>query len=230
MFIRERTPLCLILYGVYLVFEGLSLRAASRALRPIVSRSHVAVWKWLQGLAPLEHLFRPSRVRCFLVDETMVKVHGEEGWVWAAYEPHQRRFLALWFSWTRSSMTAEAFLRRLVTRYGRHRVYTDGGTWYPEACEALGLEHRPLDPVYRNLVERAVQRLKDRTEAYDDHFPCRKERCRLTHVQNWLSLFSLHQQPEYLNLVSSTALIANSVQKLPHAPYLRCGSAIFALT
>jgi len=104
----------------------------------------------------LERLFLAKRVRCFLVDETMVKVRGVEGWVWVAYEPYQRRFLGLWFSWTRSSLTAEAFLRRLVTRYGRHRVYTDGATWYPEACETLGLEHRLLDPAYKSLVKGVI--------------------------------------------------------------------------
>jgi len=119
-------------------------------------QSHIAIWKWLQGLAPLERLFLAKRVRCFLVDETMVKVRGVEGWVWVAYEPYQRRFLGLWFSWTRSSLTAEAFLRRLVTRYGRHRVYTDGATWYPEACETLGLEHRLLDPAYKSLVKGVI--------------------------------------------------------------------------
>ena len=81
MFVRERTPLPIVLYGVYLVFEGLSLRAASRALKPLIDRSHVALWRWTQGLNPLERLFRPRRVRCFLVDETMVKVHGVEGGV-----------------------------------------------------------------------------------------------------------------------------------------------------
>jgi hypothetical protein len=24
-----------------------------------------------------------------------------------------------------------------VEKYGRHPVYTDGGTWYPEACNVL---------------------------------------------------------------------------------------------
>lgn len=201
MFVRERTPLAIILYGVYLVFEGLSLRATSRALRALLPRSHVSIWRWIQGLAPLEGLFRPRRVHCFLLDETMVKVKGLEGWVWVAYEPPQRRFLALWFSWTRSILTAELFLRKLVKLYGRHPVHTDGAPWYPEACGSLGLEHRRLDEDYRSLVERAVQYLKDRMEGFDDHYPCRMEGCGLKHVQSWLSLFILHKQPEYLSLM-----------------------------
>lgn len=203
MFIRERTPPTIILYGAYLVFEGLSLRAASRALEPLIKRSHVALWKWVQGLAPLGRLFRARRVACFLVDETMVKIRGEEAWVWVAYEPRQKRFLALDVAWTRSSLSAELFLRRLVERHGRHPVYTDGAPWYPEACMAVGLPHRPLTPRLKGVLERAIQRLKDRTEGFDDHFPCRRPGCGLGHVRNWLRVFVLHRSPEYLKLIAS---------------------------
>ena len=94
-------------------------------MEAFIRRSHVSVWRWVQKLPRLERLFLARRVRCFLVDETMVKVRGEAGWVWVAYEPYQRRFLALWFSWTRNSLTAEAFLKMLIRRYGRRPVYTD---------------------------------------------------------------------------------------------------------
>jgi hypothetical protein len=30
-------------------------------------------------------------------------------------------------------LIAEAFLRSLIQLYGKHVVYSDGGTWYPEA-------------------------------------------------------------------------------------------------
>ena len=62
--------------------------------------------------------------------------------------------------------------------------------------------HRPLTPGLKSLIERAVHHLKDRTEGFDDHFPCRRPRCTLTHVKNWLRAFLLHQQPEYLRLTA----------------------------
>jgi len=204
MFIRERTPTPIVLYGVYLVFEGLSLRAASRALKPLIDRSHVALWRWIQGPAPLEKLFRPRKVGCFLVDETMVKVHGVEAWVWVAYEPYQRRFPGVDLCWTRgasyprSGSSAGSWNGTAATRY------TGRAGWYPEACRSLRLPRRPLIPRLKSLVERAVQHLKDRTEGFDDHFPCRKPRCSLTHVQDWLQVFLLHQQPDYLRLIALT--------------------------
>jgi hypothetical protein len=33
------------------------------------------------------------------------------------------------------------FIRSLVEKYGRNTVYTDGGTWYDEACKVSGLKH-----------------------------------------------------------------------------------------
>jgi len=43
---RKRTPIALILYDLY--FSSLSLRRASHVLEPIIKRSHVLIWKWIQ--------------------------------------------------------------------------------------------------------------------------------------------------------------------------------------
>jgi len=40
-------------------------------------------------------------------------------------------------------------------------------------------------------MERFVQCVKDRTEGFDDYFPCRNERCRFEHVKAWLSYYML---------------------------------------
>jgi len=48
-------------------------------------------------------------------------------------------------------IVAESFLRSLIKVYGKHTVYSDGGTWYPEACSYLGLKHllhSPLEKKY----------------------------------------------------------------------------------
>ena len=38
-------------------------------------------------------------------------------------------------------LVAEKFIRSLVDKYGKHTVYTDGGTWYDEACNIIGLKN-----------------------------------------------------------------------------------------
>ena len=38
-------------------------------------------------------------------------------------------------------------------------------------------------------IERTMHCIKDRTESFDDYFPCRKKNCKLLHVWNRLNLF-----------------------------------------
>ncbi len=41
----------------------------------------------------------------------------------------------------------------------------------------------------KNLIERTMQYIKDRTECFDDYFLCKLKHCKLKHVMNWLNLF-----------------------------------------
>ncbi len=41
----------------------------------------------------------------------------------------------------------------------------------------------------KNIIERKMQYVKDRTEGFDDYFPCKKKKCKLKHVKQWLNLF-----------------------------------------
>ncbi|MEM2613027.1 MAG: hypothetical protein QXO15_02215, partial [Nitrososphaerota archaeon] len=66
MFLRVRTPSPVVLYGLYLVALGLSFRCVSRALKPFVDRSHVAVWSWVQRLPGFRRMFR-ARCRVSLL-------------------------------------------------------------------------------------------------------------------------------------------------------------------
>ena len=131
------------------------------------------------------------RVRCFMVDETWIRVGSQEAWLWLAFEPYGRFFLGFYISRNRNILTAELFLQGLIDRYGRHPVHSDGASWYPDACRSLGLEHQVYDAVRGNLMERFVQYVKDRTEGFDDYFPCLKERCSLDHVKGWLNWYML---------------------------------------
>ena len=81
-------------------------------------------------------------------------------------------------------------LDSLVSNYGKHTVYTDGGTWYDEACEVIGLKHYLHSPFQKSLMERVNQYFKDRIESFDDYYPCmQKDECNLFHVHNWIQFF-----------------------------------------
>ena len=78
-----------------------------------------------------------------------------------------------------------------MAMYGKHIVYSDGGTWYPEACVSLNLKHRLHSSYEKSIVERTIEYLKDRTEAFDDYYyPLMKSGlCNLRHVHKWPILF-----------------------------------------
>jgi len=191
---RERTSAEVIMYALYLYFLGLSFRSTSKAIQPFGEeggRSHVAIWKWVQRFNP-KRLYCCKRISAFLIDETMLQIGSSEAWLWVVMEPIHKQILGVYISRHRNMIVAEAFLSSLIRIYGKHTVYSDGGTWYPEACMSLGLEHRLHSSYEKSIVERAIEYLKDRTETFDDYFPCIRRRngiCNLQHVHKWLILF-----------------------------------------
>jgi putative transposase len=86
-------------------------------------------------------------------------------------------------------LVARQFLESLIQKYGRHPVYSDGGTWYPEACKVLELRHYLHSPLEKSLVERVMQYFKDRTKCFDDYYSCSKMDFDNGHVYNWIELF-----------------------------------------
>ena len=95
---------------------------------------------------------------------------------------------------------AERLLLDIVEEYGIHPVTTDdGGTWYPQACKFLKVDHH-LHSIYeKSIIERTMQYLKDRTESFDDYFPCKKLKCKLKYVKKWFNLFIDHHNKEIMS-------------------------------
>ena len=85
---------------------------------------------------------------------------------------------------------AERFLFSLLEEYGKHHISTDGErTWYPQACRFLEVEHHIHSSFEKSIIERTIQYIKDRTEGFDDYFPCNRKKYKLKHVINWFNLF-----------------------------------------
>ncbi len=186
---RNRTPSKYVYYGLHLYFSGLSLRKASERLSRMYKRNHVTIWNWIQKYRPKQISLKRKRVSEFVVDETLLKVGSEYIWLWVAIESETSQILALSISKERNMLIAERFLSDIVKIHGKHPVSTDGGTWYPQACKFLNLNHHIHSSMEKSLIERTIQYIKDRTESFDDYFPCRLKNCKLEHVRNWLNLF-----------------------------------------
>ncbi len=183
-------------YGLYLYFSGLSLRKVSERLSCFIKRNHVTIWNWIQKYHPKKISSKIKMVSEYVIDETLIKVGSELIWLWVAIEPKNRRILALSISKDRNMFVAERFLLGLINIYGKHPVSTDGGAWYPQACRFLNLKHHLQSTLEKSLIERTMQYIKDRTESFDDYFPCRLKNCKLKHVLNWLNLFEDYHNDE----------------------------------
>ena len=186
-------------YGLHLYFSGLSLRKASERLSQLYKRNHVAIWNWIQKYRPQKLKATRRRIQEYVVDETMLKVGSEYIWLWVAIEPENRQILALSLSKERNMFVAEGYLSGLVKVYGKHPVSTEMEVLGTQmACQFLKLDHHIHSSLEKSLIEieRKIQYIKDRTECFDDYFPCKLKNCKLKHVRNWLNLFIAYHNKE----------------------------------
>ena len=96
--------------------------------------------------------------------------------------------LGIYISESRNMLVAEKFIRSLVSKYGRHTVYTDCGMKH---VNILKLKHDLHSSIEKSLMERVNQYFKDRTESFDfdDYYLWVKNECNLFHVHNWIQFF-----------------------------------------
>ncbi len=197
--IRKRTEPKDILYSLHLYFSGLSLRNTSKAISRFVKRSHSAIRDWIQKYKPERLSYSKMKISEFIIDETQIKVGSELIWLWVVIESETKNILGISISKERNMFVVERFLSNIIENYGYHPVSTDGGgTWYPQACRFLKLNHHLHSSYEKSIIERTMQYIKDRTEGFDDYFPCRKKKCKLRHVKQWLNLFVNYYNKEII--------------------------------
>ena len=71
-------------------------------------------------------------------------------------------------------------------------IFQQMGEHGPRACRFLNVEHHFHSSYQKSIIERTIQYVKDRTESFDDYFPCRSERrrrCKVEHILNWFKMF-----------------------------------------
>ncbi len=191
---RNRISSKIIGYGLHLYFLGLSFRNTAKVLSllHIIKISHVSIWHWIQNYKPRKYQ-KNKKIKEYIIDETVIKAGSELIWFWVVIEPKHKEILAADISKERNMFVAERILSQVINKYGLHSVSSsDGGTWYPQACKFLKLVHHLHSSYEKSLIERTMQYIKDRTEVFDDYFPCKKNKCKLNHVKQWLRLFVIN--------------------------------------
>jgi putative transposase len=91
---RNRTPLQIIGYGLYLYLLGLSFRNAAKALSflHLVKISHVSIWNWIKKYKPKKF---NKKINEYIIDETVIKVGSELIWLWVIIEPIDKEILSI---------------------------------------------------------------------------------------------------------------------------------------
>jgi len=108
-------------------------------------------------------------VRRIFVDETMVEVEETSALIWVAFEPDLHH-AGLPRNPRGNSIDAYLFIRRLVHKYDRVPIYTDGAGWYADTCRWASVEHVVYSHPLKNPMsaQRMLQYVKDRTEAFEN--------------------------------------------------------------
>ena len=105
-----------------------------------------------------------KRVSAFRIAETLIYLGWKQYYLWIATEPVHTTLLGIHISANRNMLVARQFLQSLIIKYGKHSVYSDGGTGYPEACKVMKVKHYIHSPLEKSLIERVMQYFKDRIE------------------------------------------------------------------
>jgi transposase-like protein len=89
-------------------------------LEPIVKRTHVSIWKWVQRYSELADKFviGKQRIKEIFVDETLVKINGQDYWLWLAYEPNLH--VCLMFHLSRERRTIFVYVISFSSRSGQN--------------------------------------------------------------------------------------------------------------
>jgi putative transposase len=205
---RIRTDPAIVAYGLYLYFNSRSYRFACKSLEAVTKRTHVAIWKWVQKyslLAADRFVIGKRRVKEIFVDETL-RINGQNYWLWLAYEPtlHVCAYYSICREKELFLYAISSLKRSEVSLVEINQSTLMGAYWYNDACKWLRLKHIIYGAELKNIMERFIQHIKDRTECFDDNFPCKIRNCSRQHVNNWIRMYLLylHMKTDRVRFIS----------------------------
>jgi transposase-like protein len=213
-FIRERTPFILIVYGAYIYFRSYSSRAASDILSFIICRSHTSILSWFRSLCflfPDKCIRRNARV--LLVDDTRIKIGSRERVLYIAFKPYLRRIVCMMTFDVANILTSIIFIKRVKAICGSNIIIlTDGAPYYRASCRILNLRHGVYSLEVRNLMERIIEYVKDRTRLFDNYIPCIKDECDGEHAEMLLKSIMIMLNETWINRrVKAKEFIENTI-------------------
>jgi putative transposase len=162
-----------------LFYDGLSLSDISRHLQvtQAMSVDPSSVWHWvIRYSKEANRVLDKVKVKTswqWIIDETMIKVEGQNAWLWDVIDFRTRFLLATHLTVTRTIKSAVAVLSQAQSRSLSipKRIVSDGMKAYPEAIEQVfGADSSHIvakgltAEVNTNVVERFQGTVKERTK------------------------------------------------------------------
>ena len=186
---RERTPGWAIQIGIRCHLAGLSLREVSKHLSRLgVERSHVAIHNWVHkaDLQPLSAVTADQ----LAVDEKMIRLHGQEYWLYGAVDPETNEILHVSFFPTTTKQTTRWFLTELHRRYqlGDVVFLVDDANYLGPVLAEDGYEYHVLKHGNRNAIERVFWEVERRTSSFANSF----SNVTLETAESWLEAFAVY--------------------------------------
>jgi len=185
---RERTPTELMGLGIRLHLAGLSLSNSVNKLERFgVQRSRKAIHDWVQkaDLQPATDA-SPDQVA---VDETVIRIDGQQYWLYAAVNPNSSRFLHIRLFPTTTTALTERFLQELREKHDvEDAVFlVDRAQHLKTALQRVELRFQIIRRGNRNAVERIFREIKRRTSSFSNSF----SHVEPTTAESWLQAFAV---------------------------------------
>jgi len=168
---RERTPSELMKLGIRLHLAGLSLSNTVTELEKFgVKRSRKAIHDWVQkaDLQPASNA-SPDQIA---VDETVIRINGQQFWLYAAVDPTTNEFLHMKLFTTTTTDLTQRFLHELREKHDvENTVFlVDNAHHLATALQRAGLRFQTIRHGNRNAVERIFREIKQRTSSFSNSF------------------------------------------------------------
>jgi len=168
---RERTPPEIIEKAIRHHLAELSLSNTVDLLEDFgVKRSRTAIHNWVQkaGIVPASGL-SPDRVA---LDQTVIRVNGEQYWLYAAVDPETNRFLHVRLFPTYTIPITREFLSELLEKHdvADALFLVDSTRDLEGALRRMGLTYRLERHGWRYKIERVFLEIERRTSSFSNSF------------------------------------------------------------
>jgi len=186
---RDRTPRWAIQVGIRCHLAGMSLRDTSQHLENLgVERSHVAIHDWVHkaDLQPVSTVTADQ----LAVDEKMIRLHGQEYWLYGAVDPDTNEILHVSLFSTTTKQTTRWFLEELHRRYQLDDVLflVDDANYLGPVLAEDGYRFQVISHGNRNAIERVFWEVERRTSSFANSF----SHVTLETAESWLKAFAVY--------------------------------------